>query len=77
MLKNRPRKTINKRPSDYPQLAFRVKKEAKDHIMKQIDELTSLYNKKRKKDEWKYRKNELFMESLEIGLAELKKRANK
>ena len=59
--------------SDYPQFSFRVTAEAKERISEAVDEVTELYNKNVPDGEYLYRKNDIIIEALEIGLAQMKK----
>ena len=66
-----------RRPSDYPQFAFRLTAETKEHLSSMIDEVTDLYNKSVPPGEYLYRKNDIIIEALEIGLAQMKKNPTK
>ena len=66
-----------RRPSDYPQFAFRLTAETKENLSAVIDEVTDLYNKNIPLGEYLYRKNDIIIEALEIGLAQIKKNPNK
>ncbi len=66
-----------RRPSDYPQFAFRLTAETKENLSAAIDEITELYNKSVPAGEYLYRKNDIIIEALEIGLAQMKKNPNK
>lgn len=63
--------------SDYPQFSFRVTADAKERISIAVDEVTELYNKNVPLGEYLYRKNDIIIEALEIGLAQMKKNPNK
>lgn len=63
--------------SDYPQFSFRVTAEIKDRISKSVDDVTDLYNKNVPAGEYLYRKNDIIVEALEIGLAQMKKNPGK
>lgn len=62
-----------RRPSDYPQFAFRLTAETKEQLSSMIDEVTDLYNKNVPPGEYLFRKNDIIIEALEIGLAQMKK----
>lgn len=61
-----------RRPSDYPQFAFRLSAEEKEHLSKLIEEVTTLYNKSVGPGEYLYRKNDIIVEALEKGLKAMK-----
>lgn len=61
-----------RRPSDYPQFAFRLSAEEKEHLSKLIEEVTNLYNKTVVAGEYLYRKNDIIVEALEKGLKAMK-----
>jgi hypothetical protein len=60
-----------KKPSDYPQFAFRLTQVEKDALIANIDYLHKVANKDKKKDEFKYNKNALTLDAINIGLGEL------
>ena len=62
-----------RKPSEYPQFAFRVSEELKKELSELIEEVTNLYNTHVKDSEYLYRKNEIIIEALEIGLMQMKK----
>lgn len=62
-----------RKPSDYPQFAFRVTAEKKDRLSEMINEVTELFNKNVSPGEYLYRKNDIIIEALEIGLKQMKK----
>jgi hypothetical protein len=66
-----------RRPSDYPQFAFRLTAEAKERLAASVDEVTELYNKSVPPGEYLYRKNDIIIEALEIGLKQMKKSPNR
>ena len=66
-----------KKPSDYPQFAFRISSELKEKLNSIVGEVTDLYNKQLEDGEYLYRKNDIIAEALEIGLAEMKKSPTK
>lgn len=66
-----------KRPSDYPQFAFRISEELKERLNKLVEEVTELYNKQISEGEYLYRKNDIIAEALEIGLLQMKKSPKK
>ena len=66
-----------KRPSDYPQFAFRISEELKERLNELVEEVTELYNKQITDGEYLYRKNDIIAEALEIGLMQMKKNPTK
>jgi hypothetical protein len=62
-----------RKPSDYPQFAFRTTDEFKERINNLVEEVTELYNKQIPEGEYIYRKNDIIAEALEIGLMQMKK----
>ncbi len=66
-----------RRPSDYPQFAFRLTAEAKENLSAMVDEVTELFNKNVPPGEYLYRKNDIIIQALEIGLKQLKKNPTK
>lgn len=64
----------NGRPTDYPQMAFRVSEEDKQRLGKLIDEVHHLANKNAAEDEKRTKKNELIGAALFAGLQSLKKK---
>ncbi len=66
-----------KRPSDYPQFAFRISDELKEKLNELVEEVTELYNKQISEGEYLYRKNDIIAEALEIGLMQMKKSPQK
>ena len=63
-----------KKPSDYPQFAFRISEELKKKLNLLVEEVTDLYNKQLEDGEYLYRKNDIIAEALEIGLMQMKKK---
>ncbi len=63
-----------KRPSDYPQLAFRVSEDDKEYLTNLIEDVYKLANKDAAKDEKRTKKNELIVAALSSGLKSLKKK---
>lgn len=63
-----------KRPSDYPQLAFRVSEEDKKSLTKLINDVYRLANQGLMSDEKPIKKNELIVTALTSGLSKLKKK---
>ena len=61
-----------RRPSDYPQFAFRLTAETKERLAASVDEVTELYNKSVPPGEYLYRKNDIIIEALENGLKIMK-----
>ena len=66
-----------KKPSDYPQFAFRISSELKEKLNIMVEEVTDLYNKQLEDGEYLYRKNDIIAEALELGLAQMKKSPTK
>jgi len=66
-----------KTPEDYEIFSFRSSTEEKDELNADIDAVVELYNRKLEADERKWRKNDVIMEALRIGLAAMKKKAGK
>lgn len=61
-----------KKPSDYPLLAFRINHSEKIKIMNEIDELVRLLNSKRNDNEYRLKKNDIFIEAIKAGMKSLK-----
>lgn len=66
-----------KKPSDYPQFAFRISSELKEKLNSMVEEVTDIYNKQLEDGEYLYRKNDIIAEALEIGLVQMKKSPTK
>ena len=66
-----------KTPEDYEIFSFRTTEEQKAALNVAIDGVVELYNRKLPEGERKWRKNDVVMEALEIGLAAMKKKAGK
>lgn len=62
-----------KKPSDYPQMAFRVSAEDKAKLEKLINEVHELANGRLKDEHLRFRKNELIVDALWKGLLDIKK----
>ena len=62
-----------RRPSDYPQFAFRLSAEAKEKLSKMIKEVTDLYNETLPPGEYLFRKNEIIIDALTRGLRDMKR----
>ncbi len=61
-----------KRPSDYPQFAFRLKnEEEKAALDRSINEAVKFYNADLKKNERVYTKKEIILMAMDIGLKNL------
>lgn len=63
-----------KKPSDYPQIAFRVSEEDKEIVSRLVDEAHVLLNKNLDEDSYKIKKNEIVVSALILGLMEIKKK---
>ena len=70
-MSERPKK---KQRTDYPQLAFRIKKEDKEGIMSFIDDLQRMANSGLGPDDKRVKKNELMVDAIWLGLLQLKKK---
>ena len=69
----RPQK---KTPSDYPQFAFRMKTfEEKVALEKEIEQVQDLFNNALKEEEKSYKKNEIILEALRLGLTMMRRKA--
>lgn len=66
-----------RKPSDYPQFAFRTTEEFKERINGLVEEVTELFNKNIQEGEYLYRKNDIIAEALELGLMQMKKNPKK
>ena len=55
-------------------MAFRVAEESKQELMSEIDRLLALYNENIKEDEYMFRKNDIIVEALKVGLKQLGKK---
>ena len=66
-----------KDPSDYPQMAFRVSSEDKERLMELINEVHEIANSKVREGEKKFKKNELIVDALWLGLSQIKKKYRK
>jgi len=66
-----------KTPEDYEIFSFRTTEDQKTALNIAIDGVVELYNRKLPEGTRKYRKNDVIMEALEIGLAAMKKKAGK
>lgn len=69
----RSARPTRKKPSDYPQMAFRVSKEDKSRLEELIDEVHQMANKRLKPDHLKFKKNELIVDALWNGLLNIKR----
>jgi hypothetical protein len=63
-----------KTPEDYEIFSFRTTQPEKDALKTEIGSVTDFYNRKLKDGERKWRKNDVIMEALRIGLKELKRK---
>lgn len=63
-----------KKPSDYPQFAFRLTTpEQKEELSKLIEEVHERWNRQMNEDDIKYSKSEIIVKALKEGLSLLKK----
>jgi hypothetical protein len=69
----RPARPTRKKPSDYPQMAFRVSAADKTRLEQLIDEVHKLANKRLEPDHLKFKKNELIVDALWNGLLNIKR----
>lgn len=60
-------------PADYPQFAFRVSKEDKRRLTTIICETQDILNRRRKKGEPFFNKNDIIIRALVLGLKEIKR----
>lgn len=61
------------RPNDYPIFAFRVSEDEKDLLNAEIERVVAALNRHLTDDEKVWRKNDVIVEALKRGLAQLKK----
>ena len=64
-------------PNDYPQFSFRVSMEDKETLLREIDEVTTIANRRLNKDDRVVRKNDIIVQALHLGLQTLKKAKKK
>lgn len=62
-----------KKPSDYPQMAFRISADDKFRLEKLIDEVHKLTNARLHEADYRIKKNELIVDALWNGLLNIKK----
>jgi hypothetical protein len=67
-------KALRKTPADYPQMIFRINQEDKDRVTQLIDLVTNLANESKPEDWKKFRKNDVIIDALLLGLLTLEKR---
>lgn len=63
-----------KQPTDYPQFSFRISSEDKERINSLADEILSASNATLGDDEKVFRKNDVLVDALHLGLLTLKKK---
>lgn len=63
-----------RKPSDYPQFAFRISQVEKAELTQLIDEVTELYNSNLNPGDYAIRKNDIILEALNIGLRVMQKK---
>lgn len=73
-MRAKPRK---KTPADYPQLIFRVSQTDKDKLHQLIEQVVDLANEHRLESARKFRKNDVIVDALFLGLLSLEKRLAK
>lgn len=64
-------------PSDYPQLPFRISLEDKNRINELSEEILANSNKALEAEEKVFRKNDVLVDALYLGLMTLKKKGHK
>lgn len=64
-------------PADYPQMSFRISLEDKDRINQLSEEVLKASNKSLKLDDKVFRKNDVLVDALYLGLLTLKKKGLK
>ena len=62
-----------KAPGDYPQFSFRVSPDDKEELMDKANDLYQKFNSSLKDDQRVYKKNEILIAALKIGLKQIKK----
>ena len=65
---------VKKTPQDYPQLAFRISAEDKINIMNMVDEVLAASNQSLSVNEKLFRKNDIIVDALYLGLIALKQK---
>ena len=71
--KQNQRRPPKKKPSDYPQMAFRVSASDKERLSQLVSEVHRKVNRGVASDQFKVKKNELIVDALYKGLSALKK----
>jgi hypothetical protein len=66
-----------KTPADYPQMIFRVSQADKDRLHQLIEQVTGLANEHRLESAKKFRKNDVIVDALFLGLLSLERRLAK
>jgi hypothetical protein len=66
-----------KTPADYPQMIFRVSQTDKDRLHQLIEQVTDLANEHCRESAKKFRKNDVIVDALFLGLLSLEKRLAK
>ena len=66
------KRPLKKKPSDYPQFAFRINQETKAKLLTEVEAVQKLYDRGLAKNERSLNKNEILVMALEIGLQRLK-----
>lgn len=61
-------------PTDYPQLAFRISEDDKRRINELVEEILQVANKKLAPSDKVFRKNDVYVDALYLGLLTLKKK---
>lgn len=66
-----------KTPADYPQMIFRVSQEDKERLAELIEKVTGLANQSLLEGSKKFRKNDVIVDALFLGLLSLEKRMSR
>ena len=67
-------KNKKKVPSDYPQMIFRISETDKERLKELIETVTLAANRSKPDDWGKFRKNDVIVDALYLGLLTLEKR---
>jgi len=68
------KRKLYKKPSDYPQLTFRIDKESKESIQDRVNSLVENISEDTPSDCYAIKKNAIYREALLIGLSNLEKK---
>lgn len=72
-MKSKKKKT----PADYPVLRFTTTTEVYEELMNRIENLVEFHNENLKDGEYRFRNNDIAIEALRKGLAQIEKNAKK